>query len=109
MENQSQNSCEILLFDKSTEVLLYPDLFPEEPPSLRTEIKRGIKELKQRNAINNATTKHKRTKPPTITKIIYPRPAKFRGCHHNEQIIIDREILKPSEHIRLLAIPRMKV
>ncbi|XP_055533593.1 uncharacterized protein LOC129723415 [Wyeomyia smithii] len=106
MDNQSQNSCENLLFDKSTEVLLYPDLFPNEPPSLDAQIKRGIKELKRRNAKKPQSVP--KQKAVTITKIVYPKPARFGGCRHNGQIIIDREILKPSEHIRLLALPRVK-
>lgn len=113
MEVSSQNSSEILFFDKSTEVVLYPDLFSEEPPSLEAEIKRGIKELKERQ-LKARKEKRKarrsaRKETPTVTKIVFPAPAKFRGCRHNETIVIDREILNPDEHIRLLATPRPKV
>lgn len=98
------------MLDKSTEVEFYPDLFPEEPPSIEAEIKRGIKELKQRKRkAKRGKRKPVDTTVSTIAKIVFPGPPKFRGCHHNESIIIDRDILTSNEHIRLLAMPRVKV
>ncbi|XP_065084523.1 uncharacterized protein Rcd7 [Ochlerotatus camptorhynchus] len=112
MDESSQNSSELLLFDKSTEVVLYPELFAEEPPSLEAEIKRGIKESRQRQRkARKEKRKARRSaqkETPKITKIVFSAPAKFRGCRHNETIVIDREILNPAEHIRLLATPRAK-
>ncbi|XP_055629837.1 uncharacterized protein LOC129770786 [Toxorhynchites rutilus septentrionalis] len=109
MEESRTNSSKLVVLDKSTEVVLYPDLFPEEPPSIEAEIKRGIKELKQRKR----KAKRKNRKPidatkSRIAKIVFPGPPRFRGCHHNESIIIDRDILSTNEHIRLLAMPRVK-
>ncbi|XP_058458781.1 uncharacterized protein LOC131435178 [Malaya genurostris] len=112
MEDQSQNSSEQFWVNKSTEVILYPDLFPDEPPSLEAEIIRGTKELKKRRKshkqVQLSRKKAARKETPKVMKLIFPRPPKFRGCRHNENIIIDRDILKPSEHIRLLAKPRVK-
>ncbi|EAT41806.1 AAEL006592-PA [Aedes aegypti] len=113
MDGCSQNSSDVqLFFDKSTEVVVYPDLFPEEPPLLEAEIKRGFKELKKRQQLASKS-KRKAKKAaqkdaPKVTKIIYPAPAKFSGCRHNETIIINREILNPNMHLRLLAMPRVK-
>lgn len=113
MEEVSQNFSEFLSSDKSTEVVLYPDLFAEERPSLESEIKRGIKELKQRKLKARKEKRQARLSAekdsPKVTKIVFPAPPKFRGCRHNETIVIDREILSPNEHIRLLATPRPKV
>ncbi|XP_062543911.1 uncharacterized protein LOC134211231 [Armigeres subalbatus] len=113
MDECSQNSSELQLFyDKSTEVVVYPELFPDELPSLEAEIKRGYKELKERQ--QEASKEKRKTKSASrkndtkVTKILYPAPAKFLGCRHNETTIIDRDILNPNEHLRLLATPRVK-
>uniref|UniRef100_A0A1Q3FTC4 Uncharacterized protein n=1 Tax=Culex tarsalis TaxID=7177 RepID=A0A1Q3FTC4_CULTA len=99
-----------VILDKATSVVLYPELFPEEPPSLEAEIKRGVRELKlrQRKAIRERSSKKKKDADPKVTKIIFPEPPKFRGCHHNENIVIERELLRPEEHIKLLAMPKEK-
>lgn len=114
MDECSQNSSELQLFyDKSTEVVVYPELFPDELPSLEAEIKRGYKELKERQ--QEASKEKRKTKSASrkndtkVTKILYPAPANFLGCRHNETTIIDRDILNPNEHLRLLATPRVKV
>lgn len=114
MDASTQNFSEPELFeDKSTEVVVYPDLFPDEPPSLEAEIKRGLKELKKkRQQVSKDKRKAKKAAnkdAPKVTKIIFPAPERFLGCRHNETIIIDREILRPNEHLRLLATPRVKV
>lgn len=100
-----------VILERATSVVLYPDLFPEEPPSLEAELKRGARELKlrQRKTQRERSRKKKKDVDPKVTKIVFPETPKFPGCHHNETIVIERELLRPEEHIKLLAMPKEKV
>ncbi|XP_039443613.1 uncharacterized protein LOC120423765 [Culex pipiens pallens] len=99
-----------VILERATSVVLYPDLFPEEPPSLEAELKRGARELKlrQRKTQRERSRKKKKDVDPKVSKIVFPETPKFSGCHHNETIVIERELLRPEEHIKLLAMPKEK-
>ncbi|XP_055609014.1 uncharacterized protein LOC129756224 [Uranotaenia lowii] len=98
--------------EKETEVVIYPDPFSSDRPSLEEQIRQGLKEMRQRTRKSRTARKRARQQArpeePVMTKILFPMPETFRGCCHNMSFTIDRELLSRTAHCELLAKPRVK-
>uniref|UniRef100_A0A182NK39 Uncharacterized protein n=1 Tax=Anopheles dirus TaxID=7168 RepID=A0A182NK39_9DIPT len=93
---------------KSTWYELFPQDLPglESDPSLVEEVRLGTHERLR----NRSLEVHLRTfdKPPvpTVHKLVYPSPRKYKQCEHSGNFILDREVLSSTAHIELISEPR---
>uniref|UniRef100_A0A182PXY3 Uncharacterized protein n=1 Tax=Anopheles epiroticus TaxID=199890 RepID=A0A182PXY3_9DIPT len=105
MENSS-------VHEKATGYELFPDELPDPDsvPSLEVELRKGARErLMNRKLEAQQRRAEKRPSVPTVYKLVHPSPQKYKKCQHSENFILDREVLKPLEHIGFIALPRQVV
>ncbi|XP_035910212.1 uncharacterized protein LOC118511358 [Anopheles stephensi] len=98
-----ENSCKATCYE------LFPDALPafDTVPSLEAELRQGAKErLASKKLIAQQKATEKRHIVPTVTKLMYPSPPKYRKCHHSDNFVLDREVLKPDDHIAFIARPK---
>lgn len=67
--------------------------------------------IQHKSSKNEKSNKSKRCQninrqDPILWKLEYQKPPKPKKCHHYENLIIDRQILTRSEHIKVLSKPR---
>uniref|UniRef100_A0A182WX13 Uncharacterized protein n=1 Tax=Anopheles quadriannulatus TaxID=34691 RepID=A0A182WX13_ANOQN len=94
---------------KATGYELFPQELPEldTVPSLEAELRKGAKERLANNKLQAQQRRsEKQTSVPTVYKLVHPSPQKYKKCQHSGNFILDREVLKPVEHINFIALPK---
>lgn len=94
---------------KATGYELFPQELPEldTVPSLEAELRKGAKERLANNKLQAQQRRsEKQTSVPTVYKLVHPSPQKYKKCQHSGNFILDREVLKPVEHIDFIALPK---
>uniref|UniRef100_A0A182JP56 Uncharacterized protein n=1 Tax=Anopheles christyi TaxID=43041 RepID=A0A182JP56_9DIPT len=98
--------------DKATGYELFPQELPEfdTVPSIEVELRKGAKErLANRKLEAQQRRSGKPISVPTVYKLVYPSPQKYKKCQHSGNFILDREVLKPVDHIEFIAQPKQMV
>uniref|UniRef100_A0A182QB31 Uncharacterized protein n=1 Tax=Anopheles farauti TaxID=69004 RepID=A0A182QB31_9DIPT len=94
--------------NKSTCYELFPEELPElgSGPSLVDEVRLGARERLQKRSAQAVLRLHEKRPQPTVQKLVYPSPPKYKECAHSGHFVLDREALNRADHIELISTPK---